>query len=255
MLVRMNGRMPYEGCAAVDSQVSPSRKGTSPICRMAGMPETTKYTVISKTQPTVTNPSIRNIPWTAVSSSCFLLRIVNLPPQRPRRTEEELRAQCPWAACGRGDRDHRNVVTSLELDSAKMEENNHRFQRTYRLIEENEIRFKEYYTEDAEYLIVAFGSIARICLKAIEEAREAGIKIGLLRPITLWPFPTAEIARLSKQVRGILTVELNAGQMVEDVRLAAEGRVPVFHFGRMGGMIPNPTEVLEALKNDFPELR
>ncbi len=136
-----------------------------------------------------------------------------------------------------------------------MEENNHRFQRTYRLIEENEIRFKEYYTEDAEYLIVAFGSIARICLKAIEEAREAGIKIGLLRPITLWPFPTAEIARLSKQVRGILTVELNAGQMVEDVRLAAEGRVPVFHFGRMGGMIPNPTEVLEALKNDFPELR
>ncbi len=136
-----------------------------------------------------------------------------------------------------------------------MEENNHRFQRTYRLIEENEIRFKEYYTEDAEYLIVAFGSIARICLKAIEEAREAGIKIGLLRPITLWPFPTAEIARLSKQVRGILTVELNAGQMVEDVRLSAEGRVPVFHFGRMGGMIPNPTEVLEALKNDFPELR
>ncbi len=85
---------------------------------------------------------------------------------------------------------------------------------------------------------MAFGSIARICLKAIEEAREAGIKIGLLRPITLWPFPTAEIARLSKQVRGILTVELNAGQMVEDVRLAAEGRVPVFHFGRMGGMIP-----------------
>ncbi len=184
-----------------------------------------------------------------------MMEKVVLPPSRPRRTQQQIIDQCPWAVTGKRGRDHRNVVTSLELDSAKMEENNHRFQRTYRLIEENEIRFKEYYTEDAEYLIVAFGSIARICLKAIEEAREAGIKIGLLRPITLWPFPTAEIARLSKQVRGILTVELNAGQMVEDVRLSAEGRVPVFHFGRMGGMIPNPTEVLEALKNDFPELR
>ncbi|MDE6197857.1 MAG: 3-methyl-2-oxobutanoate dehydrogenase subunit VorB, partial [Muribaculaceae bacterium] len=95
-----------------------------------------------------------------------MMEKVVLPPQRPRRTDEEVRRQCPWAATGRHGRDHHNVVTSLELDSAKMEENNHRFQQTYRLIEQNEVRFQEYYTEDAEYLIVAFGSIARICLKA-----------------------------------------------------------------------------------------
>ncbi len=183
-----------------------------------------------------------------------MMEKVVLPPFRPRRTEEEIRKQCPWAACGRGDRDHRNIITSLELDSAKMEENNKRFQATYRRIEENEVRFQEYYTEDAEYLMVAFGTVARICLKAIEDARAKGIKVGLLRPITLWPFPTNEVARLSKQVRGILTVELNAGQMVEDVRLAVEGRVPVYHYGRMGGIVLNPNEILDALHADFPEI-
>jgi len=176
-----------------------------------------------------------------------MMEKVVLPPQRPRRTDEEIRVQCPWATTGKGDRGHRNIVTSLEMDSTKMEQNNLRFQKTYRLIEENEVRCQEYFTDDAEYLIVAFGSVARICLKAIEEARAKGIKVGLLRPITLWPFPKAAIGKLSKQVKGILTVELNAGQMIEDVRLAAECRVPVHHFGRMGGMIPNPTEILEAL--------
>ncbi len=183
-----------------------------------------------------------------------MMEKVVLPPYRKRRTEAEIREQCPWAACGRGGRDHRNIITSLELDSALMEENNRRFQATYRRIEENEVRFQEYYTEDAEYLIVAFGTVARICLKAIEEARQAGIKVGLLRPITLWPFPKAEIARLAGQVRGILTVELNAGQMIEDVKLAAPTS-DVFHFGRMGGIVPNPGEVLDALKEHFPELR
>ena len=180
-----------------------------------------------------------------------MMEKVVLPEPRKRRTEEEIRQQCPWAATGKGDRKHRNVVTSLELDSAKMEENNLRFQRTYAEIAANEVRFAEYFTDDAEYLIVAFGSVSRICLKAIEDARAAGIKVGLLRPITLWPFPTAEVARLASQVKGILTVELNAGQMIEDVRLATEGRVPVHHFGRMGGMIPNPAEVLDALHQKF----
>lgn len=180
-----------------------------------------------------------------------MMEKVVLPPYRPRRTEEELRRQCPWAATGRFGRDHRNVVTSLEMDPAKMEVNNHRLQETYRRIEENEVRYQEYFTDDAEYLIVAFGSIARICLKAIEEARAAGLKIGLLRPITLWPFPKQRIRELADQVKGILTVELNAGQMVEDVRLAAECSVPVAHFGRMGGIVPNPTEVLEALHKNF----
>lgn len=180
-----------------------------------------------------------------------MMEKVVLPPQRPRRTDEELRQQCSWAATGRHGRKHHNVITSLELDSAKMEENNLRFQRTYRLIEENEVRFQGYYTDDAEYLIVAFGSVARICLKAIEDARAAGVKVGMLRPITLWPFPKAEIARLAKQVKGILTVELNAGQMIEDVRLAVEGSVPVYHFGRFGGIVPNPNEVLGALAENF----
>ncbi len=180
-----------------------------------------------------------------------MMEKVVLPPFRPRRTDEEVRRQCPWAACGRHGRPHRNIVTSLEMEPAKMEVNNQRLQEKYTLIEQNEVRFQEYYTEDAEYLIVAFGTVARICLKAIEEARAQGIKIGLLRPITLWPFPTREIERLSRQVKGILTVELNAGQMIDDVRLAVDGRVPVYHTGRMGGIIINPDEVLEAFHTHF----
>ena len=184
-----------------------------------------------------------------------MMEKVVLPPARPRRTQEEVERQCPWAATGRHGRKHRNVITSLELDPSLMELNNERFQRTYAEIEANEVRFAEHYTDDAEYLIVAFGSVARICLKAIEEARACGVKVGLLRPITLWPFPKAEVARLASQVKGILTVELNAGQMIEDVRLASECRVPVAHFGRMGGIVPNPGEVLDALFNHFPEAK
>ncbi|MBD5174645.1 MAG: 3-methyl-2-oxobutanoate dehydrogenase subunit VorB [Bacteroidales bacterium] len=180
-----------------------------------------------------------------------MMEKVVLPPFRPRRTAEQIRTQCPWAATGRFGRDHRNVITSLEMEPNAMEVNNLRLQDTYRRIEENEVRFQEYFTDDAEYLIVAFGSVARICLKAIEDARAAGLKIGLLRPITLWPFPKQRIRQLAGQVKGILTVELNAGQMVEDVRLAAECSVPVAHFGRMGGIVPNPTEVLEALHKNF----
>ena len=103
-------------------------------------------------------------------------------------------------------------------------------------------------TEDAEYLIVAFGSAARIAKKVIAIAREQGIKVGLLRPITLWPFPSKRIAELGKQVKGILSLEINAGQMVEDIRLAVECKVPVRWYGRLGGIIPEPEEVVEELK-------
>ncbi len=178
-----------------------------------------------------------------------MMEKVVLPPARPRRTEEEIARQCPWAVTGYSAHRKPNVLTTLELDSAKMEVNNERFQRTYRLIEENEVRYQEYYTDDAEYVFIAFGSIARICLKAIEDAREQGLKVGLIRPITLWPFPTKVIADISRKCKGIMVVELNAGQMIEDVRLAVEGRVPVWHYGRMGGIVPNPPEVLEALKS------
>ena len=180
-----------------------------------------------------------------------MMEKVVLPPQRERRTDEQIRRECPWAVTGRTGGRPRNVVTSLELDSAVMEKNNERFQRTYKEIEKNEVRYEEKYTEDAEYLIVAFGSIARICLKAIEEARKAGIKVGLIRPITLWPFPYDAIREAAKHVKGILCVELNAGQMIEDVRLAVSDSVPVRHFGRLGGIVPNPQEVLNALESDF----
>lgn len=183
-----------------------------------------------------------------------MMEKVVLPPFRPRRTDEEIAKQCPWAVTGKNGRGHRNVVTSLELESPAMEQNNLRFQRTYDEIRRNEVRFAQYYTDDAEYLIVAFGSVARICLKAIEDARAEGVKVGMIRPITLWPFPTDTIAAMADKVKGMLVVELNAGQMIEDVRLAVNGKVPVYHFGRMGGMIPNPGEVLDALRKDFPEL-
>ena len=178
-----------------------------------------------------------------------MMEKVILPEQRPRRTEAEIAEQCPWAATGKHGRSHRNIVTSLEMEPEKMEVNNHRLQEKYDLIEANEVRFEEHFTDDAEYLIVAFGSVARICLKAIEDAREQGIKVGLIRPITLWPFPKKAIAELARKVKGILVVELNAGQMIEDVRLAAGSQLPVHHFGRMGGIVPNPDEIREVLKN------
>ncbi|MCM1110426.1 MAG: 3-methyl-2-oxobutanoate dehydrogenase subunit VorB [Clostridium sp.] len=182
-----------------------------------------------------------------------MMEKVVLPPFRPRRTDEEIARQCPWAVTGRPASRERNVVTSLELDSAMMEQNNIRFQETYRLIEENEVRFETRFTDDADYLIVAFGSIARICLKTIEDAREQGIKIGLIRPITLWPFPTKEIRSLAAGKKGILVVELNAGQMIQDVRLATSDSLPIYHYGRMGGIVPNPTEILDAFKKHFPQ--
>ena len=121
-------------------------------------------------------------------------------------------------------------------------------QAKYAEIEEKETRYEELDTEDAEYLIVAFGSCARIAQKAMEHAREEGIKVGLFRPITLWPFPSKALKERTKQVKGILTVELNSGQMIEDVRLAVECKVPVEHFGRLGGIVPDPDEVIEAIK-------
>lgn len=177
-----------------------------------------------------------------------MMEKVVLPAFQPRRTEEELVAQCPWAAQGRKGGRRPNVVTSLELDPARMEENNLRFQAKYRRIEENEVRYEEFECADAEYLLVAFGSSARICQKVVENARAEGIRLGLLRPITLWPFPKEAISRYADRVKGMLSVELNAGQMVEDIRLAVNGRVKVEHFGRLGGIVFTPDEVLDALK-------
>ena len=177
-----------------------------------------------------------------------MMEKVVLPEFKPRRTEAEIIRECPWATTGRIGMRKPNIITSLELRSEEMEINNLRIQAKYREIEKKEVRFEEYLTEDAEYLIVAFGSAARIAKKVISIAREEGIKVGLLRPITLWPFPSERIAALGKQVKGILSLEINAGQMVEDIRLAVECNVPVKWYGRLGGIIPEPEEVVEEIK-------
>ena len=177
-----------------------------------------------------------------------MMEKVVLPEQRPRRTDEEVRQQCPWAADGRKGLRKRNVITSLELESSRMEVINEELQARYREIEKNETRWEEIDVEDADYLLIAFGSIARICSKAQEMAAERGVKVGIVRPITLWPFPTEAIRKAAEGKKGILVVELNAGQMIEDVRLAVHDSLPVEHFGRMGGIIPSPDEVLNALE-------
>ena len=178
-----------------------------------------------------------------------MMEKVVLPEQRKRLTDEEVMARCPWAAHGKQPGRKCNVITSLELDPSIMEKRNIHLQEKYAEIEANEVRFEEINCDDAEYLIVAFGSGARIAQKAMENARAEGIKVGLLRPITLWPFPSKAIAERAKQVKGILTVELNAGQMVDDVKLAVNCSVPVEHFGRLGGIVPDPDEVVAALKD------
>ena len=159
--------------------------------------------------------------------------------------------ECPWATTGRIGGRKPNIITSLELRSEEMEIINNNIQKKYRECEEKEVRFEEYLLDDAEYAIMAFGSAARVAKKSIDNARAEGIKVGLLRPITLWPFPTKEVQRLASKVKGILSVEFNAGQMVEDIRLAVGGGIPVQHFGRLGGIIPDPDEVVEALKRMF----
>ena len=180
-----------------------------------------------------------------------MMEKVRLPEQRPRRTEEEIREECPWATLGRKGGRKPNVITSLELESAVMEQRNNKFQEKYRNIEEHEVRYEAIQTEDADYILVAFGSASRMCQKAVEIARNQGLKVGLLRPITLWPFPSRKLAELATHAKGFFVPELNAGQMVEDVRLAINGKVPVEHYGRLGGMLFSPNEILENLKKTF----
>ena len=177
-----------------------------------------------------------------------MMEKVVLPPFKPRRTEEEILKECPWASTGCDGSRKRNVITSLELKSEVMEQRNIHLQEKYKTIRENEVRYETKFMDDADYMIVAFGSAARIAEKAIEMARKKGIKVGLLRPITLWPFPSKEIEAAAKNVKGILVAEINAGQMVDDVKLAVSGSVPVVHYGRLGGIVPEPEEMVNVLK-------
>ena len=177
-----------------------------------------------------------------------MMEKVVLPPQKPRRTDEQIRQECPWAAVGRPATRKPNIITSLELTSEVMEQRNLHLQEKYSEIKAKEVRFETQQLDDADYMIVSFGSASRIAESAIEIGREEGIKVGLFRPITLWPFPEEQIRKAAEGKKGILVAEINAGQMVEDVRLAVNGAVPVAHFGRLGGIVPEPDEIVNALK-------
>lgn len=179
-----------------------------------------------------------------------MMEKVILPPFKPRRSMEELIAQCPWATTGKVNRP-RNIITSLALEPEVMEATNNHLQAKYKLIEENEVRYEEYMLDDAEYVFIAFGSSARVCKHAVEIARAEGIKVGVLRPITLFPFPTKKIQELAERVKGFMSVEMSAGQMVEDVRLAVNGKRPVGFYGRQGGSVPSAEEALDALKSQI----
>ena len=155
----------------------------------------------------------------------------------------------PWATTGtKMEREH-NIVNSLFLAPEALEKYNFSRYDRYRIIEENETMYEEYLMEDAEICIAAFGIAARVAKNAINEARKEGIKVGMIRPITLWPFPKAPFAKAAEQVKSIISVELSMGQMIEDVRLATECKVPVTLCNRVGGMIPSPEQVLDAIRN------
>ena len=177
-----------------------------------------------------------------------MMEKVVLPPQLPRRTNEEIARQCPWASLGRPASRDINVITSLELQPEKMEERNIKLQEKYRTIEQCEVRYELLGSEHPEIAIVAFGCSSRISKKVVQIAAEEGIEVALLRPVTLWPFPSEAVRQLAERVKSILVVENNAGQMVFDVRYAVEGKVPVEHYGRFGGIIPTPAEILDVIK-------
>lgn len=184
-----------------------------------------------------------------------MMEKVKLSEFKPRRTAEEIEENFgSWATTGKKAARKNNIITSLEMDPELMEKNNIRFQKKFREIEANEVRYEAIRCDDAEFVLVAFGTSSRICQKAVEIARSKGLKVGLLRPITLYPFPQEIIKQLARKVKGFLVIEMNAGQMVDDVKLSvyeAGSTVRVNHFGRMGGIIPTPEEVVEALEDKF----
>jgi 2-oxoglutarate/2-oxoacid ferredoxin oxidoreductase subunit alpha len=172
-----------------------------------------------------------------------MMEPAELPAMQP------LRNSFPeWAACGALNRP-RNFLSSIYLNPIEEEQTNLRLMRRWQEIEACEVRYKSYYMEDARFAVIGFGSSGRIALSAVRAARAEGIPVGLLRPITLNPFPTQVVAEISQQVESLLVVEMNAGQMLEDVRLAVAGRTPVEFFGRLGGVVPFPDEVLDEIRS------
>ena len=170
------------------------------------------------------------------------------PVELPEARDLASLPEKPWATCGQGHKRPHNIANSLYLTADKLEELNIERYKRYDVIKEQEQKAEAFMTEDAEYVVVAFGASARVAHSAVVAAREEGIKAGLLRPVTLWPFPTKAIEETIPTAKAYLTVEMNMGQMVDDVRLVVNGRRPVSFFGRTGGVIPTPAEVLDQLR-------
>ncbi len=176
-----------------------------------------------------------------------MMEKVNLPEPRPYKPDK------PWATTGKTAGKERNIITSLYIQSEVMEQVNIRLQEKYKKIAENEVRYEAYRVDDAEIIVMAFGLSSRICKKVVDLARGSGVQMGLLRPITLWPFPDKKIAELaaSDRVKFFFSVEMNAGQMVQDIRLAVEGKKPVYFYGRKGGIVPTPEEILDFARKQI----
>lgn len=170
-----------------------------------------------------------------------MMEPAELPPMQPLKTEFP-----DWAVAGAKGRERR-ILSSIYLDPPAEEVANFRIQNRWTEIEANEICYKEYYTEDADYIIVGFGSAGRVSLSAVRQARAEGIKVGLMRPISLAPYPYQRIRELSEHCKAMLVVEMNAGQMLDDVRLAVNERIPLEFYGRMGGVVPFPDEILNEI--------
>ena len=172
-----------------------------------------------------------------------MMEPVVLPEERPVEfTEKE------WAVTGTKTARPHHIVNSLYLVPEELEKKNFARYERYAEVEKNEVRYESFMMEDAEYCVVAFGIAARVSKNAVAAARAEGVKVGLIRPITLWPFPKKALAEAADKVKGFLSVELSMGQMIEDVKLAIECRRPVELCRRAGGMIPSPDEVLEGIK-------
>ncbi len=162
--------------------------------------------------------------------------------------EEMVEADKSWAVTGTGMNRKHNYITSIYIEPEVLENHNLKLQAKYRSITENETRVEVYNCDDADVIVAAYGTVARIIKNVIKSAEKEGIKVGLIRPISLWPFPTAAFEKYAEVPKAFLSVELSAGQMVEDVRLSVNGKKPVYFHGRMGGMIPTQKEILEKIK-------
>ena len=172
-----------------------------------------------------------------------MMEPAKMPELRPIQ-----RADWDWATNGKMGKRDRRILTSIYLDPLAEEQTNLRLLERWTHIQQDEVRYKEYFLDDAEFVIVGFGTAGRVALSAVRTAREMGIKVGLLRPVTVSPFPHQVIDRLAERASAFLVVEMNAGQMLEDVRLAVKGRVPVEFYGRLGGVVPFPDEILSEIQ-------